>query len=596
MPSSLKWRIVLICAVTALGIYILIPTILGLKEKREAALQKGEELPWYYHVLPNKGLNLGLDLRGGIYIELQVDLKSAVKRQADLAIYDIESTFKDKGVSFESITQPEGTGTISIVFKSREDMEKGLGILEGYAYYRERFIVKERFENEEKPRLTIGFSNEFLDNFERETVRQATENIRNRVDRYGVAEPDIRGVSGNRIAVEFPGISDPERAIDIIKRTGQLEFKLVDGYEKDRVIFFNMKDGEVSQPQLSAMIDKIKEEEHLPENYSADTVSKINEKLRDKIPEGDEIAFELVRDERTKKVVKALPYLLKGKAEVTGDMLEDVRLTPNSMEQRFEVGIRFNKEGTKRFADLTEKNVGKRLAIVLDGYVNEAAVIEEPILSGEARITLGYGYEETEKKARALSIVLREGALPATLTEATKSVVGPTLGKDSIRQGIEASLIAAVAVVLFMILYYKVSGLFADIALFVNVILLLSLLSVFGATLTLPGIAGIALTVGMAVDANVIINERIREELRRGRTPKSAVENGYKGAMSAVIDSNLTTLISGIVLYQFGTGPIRGFAVTLSIGILTTLFTAIVITKTIFDYRAFKGGIKSLSI
>jgi preprotein translocase subunit SecD len=236
------------------------------------------------------------------------------------------------------------------------------------------------------------------------------------------------------------------------------------------------------------------------------------------------------------------------------------------------------------------------LAIVLDGYVNKAPVIEEPILSGEARITLGYGYEETEKEARALSIVLREGALPATLTEATKSVVGPTLGKDSIRQGIEASLIAAVAVVLFMILYYKVSGLFADIALFVNVILLLSLLSVFGATLTLPGIAGIALTVGMAVDANVIINERIREELRRGRTPKSAVENGYKGAMSAVIDSNLTTLISGIVLYQFGTGPIRGFAVTLSIGILTTLFTAIVITKTIFDYRAFRGGIKSLSI
>ena len=261
------------------------------------------------------------------------------------------------------------------------------------------------------------------------------------------------------------------------------------------------------------------------------------------------------------------------------------------------VDLSLDKRGTKLFAELTANNVGKGLAIMLDGNVMKAPVIKEAISQGRAQITLGYGnYHETMKEAEDLTLVLQEGALPATLHEATKTVIGPTLGADSIQQGLRASFYAAIAVFIFMIIYYKLSGLWANMALAVNILLLLAILSLFQATLTLPGIAGIVLTIGIAVDANVIINERIREEIALGRTRKAAVDRGYDNALSAVFDANITTLIAGLILYQFGTGPIKGFAVTLSIGIITTLFTAIVVTRLIFDYRALRGASDKISI
>src|SRR3989338_5607637 len=347
--------------------------------------------------------------------------------------------------------------------------------------------------------------------------------------------------------------------------------------------------------EIEQMIADAKKEKNIPDGYTAEIVLQINEALKGKLPAVSEVSFELVRDNITKKVVRGIPYLISKKADVTGDMLQDARVSIEQNEPH--VNLTFDKIGTANFGDLTKNNVKKRLAILLDGNVNKAPVINEPILTGNAQITLGYGdYQALLKEAEDLALVLQEGALPASLSEATKTVVGPTLGQASIAAGMKGSLIAAVLVIAFMIFFYKAGGGYADIAVILNVLLLLALLSIFGATLTLPGIAGIVLTVGMAVDANVLICERIREELRLGKPVKSAIEAGYSNALRAVIDSNITTLIAGVVLYQFGTGPIKGFAVTLSIGILTTLFTAIIVTRLIYDYRVIKQKVTTISI
>jgi preprotein translocase subunit SecD len=261
------------------------------------------------------------------------------------------------------------------------------------------------------------------------------------------------------------------------------------------------------------------------------------------------------------------------------------------------VSLTFNDTGAEIFSEVTGNNVNKRLAIVLDDRVSSAPVIKSKIPQGRAQITLGFGdYHSLLREAEDLTLVLREGALPATLVERTKTVVGPSLGKISIAKGIRALLIGGALVVVFMMLYYRLSGVFATVALSINVLMIFAILTLFQATLTLPGLAGIILTLGMAVDANIIVFERIREEIRAGQKPKAAVQAGYDNAMSAIIDSNVTTFLAGIVLYQFGTGPVRGFAVTLMIGIVTTLFTALFVTKTIQNWNVLVRRVEKLSI
>lgn len=569
MPKNWKWKATIVVLAAILGVYLLVPTIFNFNKYWDDFATKGTPVPWWVQAFPEKTLNLGLDLRGGIYIEMEVDVPSAVKRKIDLFATDVESSLKDEKISYESVTQPAETGKLHIRTKNAADAEKIKNLINDD--YKGVFAVFETITEKGMPTVVVGFNEKYNKYFYGRIVDQALETIRNRIDRYGVAEPSITKMGKNRIAIEIPGISDPERAINIIKKTGQLEFKLVDDT--------------IKQAELQSMVNTVRTENNIPDNYSYDTVAKINGLLKEKIPEDTEIAFELQRDPVTRDVVKGIPYLLRRKAEVTGDMLQNAMVSVRDNEPYVDLSL--DKRGTKLFAELTAANVGKQLAIVLDGNVMKAPTIKEAIPQGRAQITLGYGnYHQVMKEAEDLTLVLQEGALPATLHEATKTVVGPTLGADSIRQGLRASFYAAIAVFIFMIIYYKLSGLWANIALAVNILLLLAILSLFQATLTLPGIAGIVLTIGIAVDANVIINERIREEIALGRTRKAAVDRGYDNALSAVFDANITTLIAGIILYQFGTGPIRGFAVTLSIGILTTLFTAIVITRLIFDYRA----------
>ncbi|OGQ48923.1 MAG: protein-export membrane protein SecD [Deltaproteobacteria bacterium RIFCSPLOWO2_02_FULL_47_10] len=579
MSSSWKWKFYAVIASVVIGIYLLVPTIFGFDAKMSAFEASGTPASWYMKLFPRKALNLGLDLRGGIYVEMQVNLADAIKRKTDLFSGDLERSLKDQKVTPVLMVQPAGDGVLHVQLNSSSDVDALLGLVN--TDFSQVFVKQAITTEDSHPTIVLALEEKYRDYLEGNAVKQALETVRNRIDRYGVAEPTITRQGSDRIAIELPGLSDPDRAISIIKRTGQLEFRLVD-------------DGK-TQAEIEQMIADAKKEKNIPDGYTAEIVLQINEALKGKLPAVSEVSFELVRDNITKKVVRGIPYLVHKKAEVTGDMLQDARVSINNNEPH--VTLTFDKIGTNLFGELTKANVKKRLAILLDGNVNKAPVINEPILTGNAQITLGYGdYQALLKEAEDLALVLQEGALPASLSEATKTVVGPTLGQASIAAGMKASLIAAVLVIAFMIFYYKAGGVYADIAVILNVLLLLALLSIFGATLTLPGIAGIVLTVGMAVDANVLICERIREELRLGKPVKSAIEAGYSNALRAVIDSNSTTLIAGVVLYQFGTGPIKGFAVTLSIGILTTLFTAIVVTRLIYDYRVIKQKVTTISI
>lgn len=383
---------------------------------------------------------------------------------------------------------------------------------------------------------------------------RAVEVIRNRIDEFGVREPSIQKQGEDEIVVQLPGITDRERAIDIIGKTAMLEFKLVS-----------------NEPD------------------------KIQQAIAGTVPDGYELKYAQEDNE---------PVLLEKQAVLTGDALNNASVQFSQSEfNEPVVSLKFNTEGAKKFAEITANNVGRRLAIVLDGRVQSAPRIKEAIPSGEAVITGRFGIEQ----AQDLALVLRVGALPAPMHIEEERTVGPLLGQDSINKGIKASIIGGALVFVFMAAYYLLAGIVSDIALALNLLMILGGLGILpvlfpgvSATLTLPGIAGIALSLGMAVDANVLINERIREELATGKGLRSAIANGYARAFSAIFDSNLTTLIAAFLLFQFGTGPIRGFAVTLTIGLVASMFTAIVVTRTIFEillhFRLLKNSLPMLRL
>ncbi len=376
---------------------------------------------------------------------------------------------------------------------------------------------------------------------------RAVEVIRNRIDEFGVREPSIQKQGEDEIVVQLPGITDRERAIDIIGKTAMLEFKLVS-----------------NDPE------------------------KLKQAIAGTVPDGYELKY--AQDENE-------PLLLEKQGVLTGDALSNASVQFSQSEfNEPVVGLKFNPEGAKKFAEITANNVGRRLAIVLDGKVQSAPRIKEAIPSGEAVITGRF----TAEQAQDLALILRVGALPAPMHIEEERTIGPLLGQDSINKGIKASIIGGALVFIFMAVYYLLAGIISDIALIMNLLMIMGGLGILpvlfpgvSATLTLPGIAGIALSLGMAVDANVLINERIREELATGKNLRAAIANGYSKAFSAIFDSNLTTLIAAFLLFQFGTGPIRGFAVTLTIGLIASMFTAIVVTRTIFEVLLHFGLIKN---
>ncbi len=358
-------------------------------------------------------------------------------------------------------------------------------------------------------------------------TNRAVQVLRNRIDEFGVREPLIQKQGSDKIVIQLPGIEDRNRALNIIGKTAQLEFKLVE-----------------DDPEL------------------------VKQALEDSIPEGYEL-----------KAHKDGKLLLEKDPVLTGDAIEDAITSFSSQMGIPYISLTFNSEGAKKFARITEKNVGERLAIVLDEKVQSAPTIREKIPSGKAQITGRFSVEE----ARDLSITLRAGALPAPIDIIEERTVGPTLGEDSVRKGIRSIIIGGILVLSFLALYYLLAGIIANFALCLNIIIIMGALAYFDATLTLPGMAGILLTIGMAVDANVLIFERIREELKLGKPLRPAIGAGYDKVFLTIFDANITTLIIALMLFQFGTGPIRGFATTLSIGILSSMFTALVITRLVFD-------------
>ena len=395
-------------------------------------------------------------------------------------------------------------------------------------------------------------------------INQALETIRNRIDQFGVTEPIVQRQGLKQIVVQLPGVKEPKRARDLIKETALLEFKMLDEDNQSKL-------------DLPSRIPKDKEEEVLKQAES-------------KLPEGDQILFERGVDKDSGREYR-IPYLVKKRVMLTGDVLSDARVSIGQFNDPY-VSITFDGKGGREFERITGDNIKKRMAVVFDNTIYSAPVIQDRITGGRAQITGTFSMQE----ANDFAIVLRAGALPAPLKIIQDLTVGPSLGKDSIEKGVQATLFAGAMVVVFMIVYYRLSGVIADFALMLNLLCLIGALSAVNATLTLPGIAGIVLTIGMGVDSNVLIFERIREELRSGKAVRLAIDGGYDKALLTIVDSHVTTLITGVALFLFGTGPIKGFAVTLCLGIGINLFTALIGTKVIFDLLNQRHKVGQLSI
>ncbi|GHT60859.1 hypothetical protein AGMMS50222_06720 [Endomicrobiia bacterium] len=385
----------------------------------------------------------------------------------------------------------------------------------------------------------------------RDAVDRATEIIRSRIDQFGVAEPMIVKQGDKWIVVQLPGIKDPQAAKALIGKTALLEFRMVNTSQKAREALALFREKGITPSQYREN----------PSSYPD---------IETAMPKGGTI-FESKEDTGT--------YYVLDKVLLTGAALTNAKVDFGEFEQPA-VSIEFNKDGGRVFADITEKNIEKELAIVLDGTVQSAPRINVKIPNGKAIITGNSNVED----AKLLATALRTGALPAPVKIIEERTVGPSLGDDSIKKGLMSSLIGTIIVFVFMVVYYRTSGIIADIALGLNLIMLMATMAYFQFTITLPGVAGIALTLAMAVDANVLILERIREELAIGKTARVAVDAGYKKVFWTIFDANLTTLIAAVFLFEFGTGPIKGFAVTLSIGLIISMFTSITVTKLIYEF------------
>ncbi len=530
MSRNLRWKVLLIIFITVVALIYLAPSVV-------------DQIPGLLgRILPQDKIHLGLDLQGGMHLVLEVEAQKAVESYMERIKGDLKDDLKRKRIYAPIIERIKGDQLSLEVLGEKEKFDE---------FIEDNYPVLIEISAEDRgkyQKVILGIDERQADYLKRYAVDQALETIRNRVDQFGVAEPDISPQGSDRILIQLPGIRDPQRALRLIGRTALLEFKLVD-------------------------------DEH-----------SLQEALKGRVPEGDIILYQRREDQETGRVSKKA-FLLKEKTLMTGEVLKDARVQFGDLNEPY-VTLELDPRGAKMFDRITAQNVKKQLAIILDNNVYSAPVIQERISGGRAQITGIFDLDE----ARDLVIVLRAGALPAPVKILENRSVGPSLGKDLIDKGIKSIIIGGILVVLFMVTYYKISGVIADLALILNLIFIMGALAGLRATLTLPGIAGIILTIGMAVDANVLIFERIREELRLGKTPRAAIDGGYSKAFLTIMDANVTTLIAAVVLFQFGTGPVKGFAVTLSIGIVASLFTALFVSRVVFEVILAKRTLKRVSI
>ncbi|MBF0176067.1 MAG: protein translocase subunit SecD [Magnetococcales bacterium] len=508
------WKPLLVLAVTLISLLYCIPSMLG-----------GKMPSWWPGWFPSQIVHRGLDLQGGIALLYRVEIEKAVEQTTENLIDEIRVVLRTEHLGHRSL-QRIAMDTVELGLGTPADQDKTRQVL---AKQLPNFSLTWMAE---KTAFHLTLTPEYKKEVGRLSLDQAIETIRSRVDQFGVTEPTIQKQGEDRIMIQLPGLDDPGRAKGLIGRTARLEFKMVD-----------------EKGDLDAA-------------------------LAGRVPPGDILLYGEHVDRKGLKTKQ--PYLLKRRTVLAGDRLTDARasIDQNQYNEPY-VMITFDRQGARKFGQLTGESVGQRMAIVLDNKVYSAPVIREKIDGGRAHISGSF----TPEEAHDLAIVLRAGALPAPITILEERSVGPTLGNDSIRQGLAATWLGCALVLLFMGFYYKGFGMLANIAVIVNLFILMAALAMIQATLTMPGIAGAVLLLGISVDANVLIFERIREELRLGKNPMAAIDYGYDRAFITIIDSHITTLVTALVLYQFGTGAVRGFAVTLIIGLVASMFTAVFMTR-----------------
>jgi protein-export membrane protein SecD len=573
MMKSIKFRAALMAILLAISAAYLAPTFIS-------------ELPdWWKKFLPTAKIPLGLDLQGGMHLILDVEVEKALDTILDSAVTDVRDTVKNSEVVTGKIERKGERIEISTIADKTDT--KAL-----YQLLKDDFPNLETETGMNTPNLiTLKLKDKELGTLKEMAIEQGVETLRNRIDQFGVTEPVIQREGDRHIVVQLPGVKDPQRAMELVGRTAQLEFMLVDDGNKILeeiakeppegifVSYDNVEDKEgrkVTTPYLWSR-SKAKLQKYLEGKIPADNIVYLGE-TRERSQESNAATY------RT--------YLLKNKVVLKGDMLKDARVRIGGNFNEPYVSIKFNARGGRVFEEVTGEHTGERLAIILDNTVYSAPRIKDRIAGGDAVIEGSF----TSEEAGDLSIILRSGAMPAPVKIIQNVTVGPSMGMDSIKKGVMAALVGTAFVVLFMVIYYRMAGLIADLALVLNIIFLLASMSILKATLTLPGIAGIILAIGMAVDSNVLMFERMREEVKIGKTPRASVDAGYDKAFLTILDSHITTLITALVLFQFGTGPIKGFAVSLSLGVTINLFTALVGTKMIFDFINSRYKLEKLSI
>jgi preprotein translocase subunit SecD len=523
MKTSIQWRLGLILLSVVIALFLFLPST-----------PWGDSLPdWWRHNVSK--IALGLDLRGGSHLVMQVETDKAVEASVDNIIADLQTTAGSQGIAVQFTRT--GQDIKATFAEALEDKVENF-VKKTYAI----LTLKDRSRGQ----LVFGLVPARANEMKEDAVRQAKERTERRINKFGVAEPNVYKQGMDQIVIQLPGIKNPQEAISFIKTAGRLEFKLVD------------------------------------------TESDISKALAGKVPEGRELLYSESVGETGK--VNRQPSLVYQQTLLTGDRLKEAKVSIDEYGKPA-ISITFDADGARVFDRITGENVGRQLAIVLDGVIHSAPRIKDRISGGSAQITGNFTHDEAAK----LAIVLRE-SLPAPMKIVQNVTVGPSLGQDSINKGVRAALIGGLIVVVFMVVYYGMSGLIADYAIVLNMVLLLGAMAFLNATLTLPGIAGIILTIGMGVDSNVLMFERIREEIRAGKPPRPAIDSGYDKAFLTILDSHVTTLITAAMLFMFGTGPIKGFAVSLSLGILINLYSALVGTKVIFDIINAKWKLEKLSI
>ena len=568
MKRSWWYRFTFLLIASGISIMMVMPTLMDFQEESNFPVKSK--------------INLGLDLQGGLYMILGIDFNKVYQDEVRGYAKKIQDILVDNGITATMGTLDKADPadpSHSVVLSNPADGEKAKEKIRSF------FPSILRLTKEENGELFYALTKVTKTNIEEQAVGKSIEVIRNRIDEFGVTEPEIVSQGTDRIVVQLPGVKDIERAKGLIGKTAKLEFKMVNDT--------------VSLATAQGWLDKASK---AGINYKkgqkfSEYIKTLNEFLQKDIPAGHELAFEKTVSKVTNEIEQLIPYVVESTTPLTGEALQDARVQIDQQKNEPYVSLDFKSKGGQIFEELTGANIGRRMAIILDGNVYSAPNIQTRIAGGRAQITLGQGsFNKLMKEARDLALVLRAGALPVQLEFEEQRTVGPSLGADSIAKARVASLIGAGLVFLFILIYYRISGAVAIVTLGLNILFVMAILVSFEATLTLPGIAGIALTIGMAVDANIIIYERIREEVRKGLNNYKAVETGFAHAFWTIIDANITTALAGLCLMNFGTGPIRGFAVTLLIGIVATVYTSYFVGKLLFEFYMNKVEGQDLSI